>query len=112
MIIFGALKKHATGLETLDEEQSAAAFLLKADHDFKQTMIEINILGAFAAIAFIYDIRQNPCGLFFDEEKFRQSPGFANLRERDAPLWSVSKRRREVKFECTNKPESIHFIQI
>jgi hypothetical protein len=42
-VLFGALKKHATGLEILDEEQSATAFLLKVYHDFKQTMIEINL---------------------------------------------------------------------
>jgi hypothetical protein len=29
VVLFGAMKKHATGLETLDKEQSAAAFLLK-----------------------------------------------------------------------------------
>jgi hypothetical protein len=42
VVLFGALKKHATGLETLEEEQSAALFLLKLYHDFKQTMIEVN----------------------------------------------------------------------
>jgi hypothetical protein len=42
VVLFGALKKHATGLKSLDEEQSAAAFLLKVYHDFKQTMIEVN----------------------------------------------------------------------
>jgi hypothetical protein len=43
VVLFGALKKHATGLKFLDEEQSAAAFLFKVYHDFKQTMIEVNI---------------------------------------------------------------------
>jgi hypothetical protein len=43
VILFDALKKHATGLKSLDEEQPAAAFLLKAYHEFKQTMIEVNI---------------------------------------------------------------------
>jgi hypothetical protein len=28
-ILFGALKKYATGLSKLDEEQSAAAFIIK-----------------------------------------------------------------------------------
>jgi hypothetical protein len=42
VVIFGALMKHATGLETLDDEQSAAAFLLKVYHNFKQTIIEVN----------------------------------------------------------------------
>jgi hypothetical protein len=68
---FGALKKHATGLETLDEEQPASAFLLKVYHDFKQIVIEVNIWGVFATIGFTYDIKQNPYGLLFDEEKFR-----------------------------------------
>jgi hypothetical protein len=43
VILFGALKKRATGLETLDEEQPAAEFLLSVYYDFKQTMIEVNI---------------------------------------------------------------------
>jgi hypothetical protein len=61
-------------------------------------MIEVNIWGAFAAIGFSYDIAQNPYGLFFDEERLRQSPGFVELWERDMPLDSLSKRRREAKF--------------
>jgi hypothetical protein len=99
------MKKQATGPETLDEEQPAAAFLLKVYHDFKQTMIEVNIWGAFAAIWFSYDIAQNPYGLLFDEEKLRQSPGFAELWERDTPLESLSKHRREVKSGWINEPE-------
>jgi hypothetical protein len=35
VMLFGALKKHATDLKTLDEEQPATAFLLKVYHDFK-----------------------------------------------------------------------------
>jgi hypothetical protein len=42
IILFGPLRKHATGLKSLDEEQSAAAFLLKVYYDFKQTTIEAN----------------------------------------------------------------------
>jgi hypothetical protein len=30
VVLFGTLKKHATGLDTLDEESWAIAFLLKA----------------------------------------------------------------------------------
>jgi hypothetical protein len=89
----------------LDEEQPAAAFLLKMYHDFKQTIIEANIWGAFAAIGFSYDIAQNPYGLLFDEGKLRQSPGFVELWERDTPLESLSKRRREAKFGWINEPE-------
>jgi hypothetical protein len=35
MVLFSALKKHATGLDTLDEESRATAFLLKVYRDFK-----------------------------------------------------------------------------
>jgi hypothetical protein len=45
VVIFGALKKHANGLKMFDEEQPAAAFLLRVYRDFKQTMIEVNIWG-------------------------------------------------------------------
>jgi hypothetical protein len=35
MVLFGTLKKHATGVSTLDEEQPAAAFIIMVYHDFK-----------------------------------------------------------------------------
>jgi hypothetical protein len=69
LVLFSTLKKHATGLETLDEEQPAAVFLLMVYHEFKQTKVEINIWGAFAAIIFIYDIEKASYGLFFDAQK-------------------------------------------
>jgi hypothetical protein len=47
MVLFSALKKHATGLSALDEEQSAAAFIIKVFQDFKQTMMEVSIWCAF-----------------------------------------------------------------
>jgi hypothetical protein len=91
-VLFGALKKHGIGLETLDEESRAAAFLLKVYRDFKQTMVEVNIWGVFAVIGFVHDIDQIQYGLFSDEEKFRQGPGFVELWERNTPLDSLLKR--------------------
>jgi hypothetical protein len=89
----------------LDEEQPAAAFLLKAYHEFKQTMIEVNIWGSFAAIEFTYDIRQSPYGLLFDEENLWWGPGFIELWDCDTPLESLSKHRRAAKFGLINKSE-------
>jgi hypothetical protein len=83
LLLFGALKKHATRLSTLDQAQSAAAFIIKVYHDFKQTMVKINIEGVFSSIGFIHDIDQNLHRLLFDEEKFRQSAGFLELWERN-----------------------------
>jgi hypothetical protein len=79
LVLFGALKKRSTRLSTLDEEQQAAAFIIKVYHDFKQTMVEVNIWGAFSAIGFSYDVSHEPYELLFDEEKFRQSGGFLDL---------------------------------
>jgi hypothetical protein len=35
IVLLFALEKHATDLSTLDEEHSAAAFIIKVSHDFK-----------------------------------------------------------------------------
>jgi hypothetical protein len=91
VVLFGALKKHATGLSTLDEEQPAAAFIIKVYQDFKQMIAEVNIWNAFSSIELTHDIDQNPYGLLFDEKNFRQNPGFFELCERSAPLESLSK---------------------
>jgi hypothetical protein len=54
LMLFGALKKHAPDLSTLDEEQPAAAFIIKVSHDFRKTMVEVNIWGAFSSIGFTH----------------------------------------------------------
>jgi hypothetical protein len=99
MVLFGALKKHHTGLGTLDEEQPAATFLLRVYRNFKQMIVEVNIWGAFAIIGFTHDMDQILYEVLFDKEKFQQSPGFVELWGRNVPLESLSKRWREAKFE-------------
>jgi hypothetical protein len=105
LVLFGALKKHATALQLFDEESDTVAFILKLYHDFKQTMVEVNIWSAFEAIGLTHDITQTPYGLAFDEEKFRRSRGFVELWNRDTPLESLSRRRQMAKFGWINKPE-------
>jgi heptaprenylglyceryl phosphate synthase len=60
VVLVGALKNPANGLKMFDQEQSAAACLLKVYHDFKQTMIYVNISKTFAVIRFTHDIEQSP----------------------------------------------------
>jgi hypothetical protein len=104
-VLFGALKKHAIGLRTLDEEQPTAAFIIKVYQDFKQMMMEVNIWGAFhPSGSLTHDIDQNLYGLLFDEEKFRQSPGFLELWERNVSLERLSKRKQQAIFVWINKP--------
>jgi hypothetical protein len=101
--LFGILK-NSIGLRTFERGQPAA-FILNAYHDFKETIAEVNTWNAFAVIEFTHDIEQSPYRLLFDEEKFRQSRGFAELWERDMALKSLSKRLRESKFAWINKPD-------
>jgi hypothetical protein len=105
VVLSDALKKHAPGLKILNEESGTIAFILKLYHDFKQTMVEVNIWGAFSSIGFTHDITQDPYGLLFNDEKFRQSRGFIQLWNRDTPLESLSTRRQQTKFQWINKPE-------
>jgi hypothetical protein len=96
-VLFGVLKKHATGLTQLREEHTPAAFIIKVYHHFKQMTIEGNVCEAFRATGFACHINQIPAGLFFDKEKFRQSPGFVELREHDIPLENLSRQQREAR---------------
>jgi hypothetical protein len=105
VVLFGAMKKRASGLEMWNEEADTAAFIIRLYHDFKQTMVEVNIWGAFSAIGFSYDISESPYSLLFDEEKFRQSRRFMEFWAHDEPLESLSTRRRQIKFGWINKPE-------
>jgi hypothetical protein len=110
--LFGSLRKHANGLKMFDEEQPAGAFLLRVYRDFKQTIIELHIWEAFAAIGFTPDIEQSPCGLLLDEQKRRQSPGLMELWENDRSLESLSKRRQNAKLGWINESEKIDLIHI
>jgi hypothetical protein len=56
VVLFGVLKKYATGLKKLDEESWAIAFILKVYRNFKETMVEVNIWKAFAIIELTHDI--------------------------------------------------------
>jgi hypothetical protein len=74
-------------------------------HDFRQTMVEPNIWGAFRALGFEFDTRGEPYRLLFDEEKLRESTGFRELWSIDFPLDQLSVRRRNTKFGWINQPE-------
>jgi hypothetical protein len=63
VVLFGALKKHAIGLEVLNEDSETVVFILKLYYDFKQAMVEINIWRVLSAIGFTHDITHDPYGL-------------------------------------------------
>jgi hypothetical protein len=47
VVLFDALKKRTSRLEMWNAESGIVAFIIKLYHDFKQTMVKVNIRGAF-----------------------------------------------------------------
>jgi hypothetical protein len=68
-------------------------------------MVEVNISGVFAAIGLAHDITQAPYALILDEEQFRRSPDFLELRQDDVPFENLSSRRQQVRFGWIKEPE-------
>jgi hypothetical protein len=82
---------------------------MKVYHDFKQTMADLNIWGAFQAIGFEFefDTEAEPCQLSFNKEKLKQSEGFRESWLIDFPLDQLSSRRQKqnTRFSWINKQE-------
>jgi hypothetical protein len=93
---FGVLKRRLGYKLPFEDEKEAMKFIMKGYRDFKQTMVELNIWGAFRAIGFEFefDTEAEPYRLLFNEEKLRQSAGFRELWLIDFPLDQLSSRRQ------------------
>jgi hypothetical protein len=88
-----------------DDDDAAATYIMKGYHDFRQTMVQPSIWGAFRARGLEFDMRREPRGLLFDEGKLRGSAGFQELWFVDFLLDQLSGRRRIAWFGRINKPE-------
>jgi hypothetical protein len=96
--LFGVLKRQRRYELPFGDEKATVQFFMKVYHNFKQTMVEPNIWGAFQALGFEFDTRSEPYRLLFNEEKLRESTGFRELWSIDFPLDQLSVRRRNTKF--------------
>jgi hypothetical protein len=65
---------------------------MKVSHDFRQTMVPLNVWGAFHALGLDLDTRSEPYWLLFDQEKWRGSAGFREQSTADVPLNQSSSR--------------------
>jgi hypothetical protein len=85
---------------------------MNVSRDFKQTMVEPNIWGAFRAIGFEFEFNSEaePYRLLFSEEKLRQSEGFRELCSIDFPVDQLSRQRQRqrqnARFDWINKQEA------
>jgi hypothetical protein len=94
--LFGVLKRRLGYKLLFEDEKQTVRFIMKGYHDFKQTMVEPDIWGAFRAIGceFEFDTEAEPYRLLFNEEKLRQSEDFRELWSIDLPLDQLSSRRQ------------------
>jgi hypothetical protein len=73
LTVFGVLKRRLGYKWPLEDEKETVKLIMKVYRDFKQTMVESNIWGAFRAIRFEFefDTEAEPYRLLFNEEKVR-----------------------------------------
>jgi hypothetical protein len=105
--LFGVLKRRPRDEVRFEDEKATVKFIMKRDHDIKQTTVEPNIWGAFQALGFEFefDTTSEPYRLIFNEEKLRESAGFRELWSIDFPLDQLSTRRRAARFAWIHQPE-------
>jgi hypothetical protein len=58
--LFGVLKRRLGYELPFEDEKETVSFIMKVYHDFKQTMVEPNICGAFRTIGFEFDTEAEP----------------------------------------------------
>jgi hypothetical protein len=63
-------------------------------HDFKLTVVEVNIWRAFKGMEFYYDISPDPYALLFDAEKFRSGKRLKQIWAIGFPAEHLVKRLR------------------
>jgi hypothetical protein len=78
LTLFGVPKRHPSYELPFDDDNARVKFIMNVYHDFRQTIIQSNIWGAFRALGleFDFDMRSEPYGLLFDEEKLRETAVF------------------------------------
>jgi hypothetical protein len=109
--LFGVLKRRLAYELSFEDEKETVKFTMKVSRDFKQTMVEPNIWGAFQVIGFEFefDTQAEPYRFLFNEEKLKQSEGFRELGRIGFPLDQLSssrqRQKQNAKFNWINKQE-------
>lgn len=103
--LFGLFKRQREYLLPFDTENRTAKFIFKTYKDFRSTMIDTNIWGAFRGIGLTFHNIEGTQRVLFNEITLRESPGFQELWRINYPPEQLSVRRRNAKFGWINKPE-------
>ena len=103
--LFGVLKQREKYHLPFDEDSGTVHFISKVYHDFRSTMTDANIWGAFRGIGITYEMVNGVQRVSFSEMKLRESVGFRELWDIDFPLEGLSVRRQRSKFGWINRPQ-------
>jgi hypothetical protein len=60
LTLFGLLKRRPRYELPFENDKSTAKFILRVYHDFRQTMVPLNIWGVFQALGLNFDRRTEP----------------------------------------------------
>jgi hypothetical protein len=91
VVLFGALKKRASGLEMWNKESDTAAFILRLYHDFKQTMVEMNMSATFQPLGSLMTLPKIRIHCFSTRKSSDKVAGSWNSRCVTRP-WRVCRR--------------------
>ena len=105
LTLFGVLKRHGQYQLPFNNENRTADFIFKTYKDFRLTMIDTNIWGAFRGIGLSFHDIDDVRRVLFDEITLRESRGFKELWMIDYPPDKLSLRRRNAKFGWINKQD-------
>jgi hypothetical protein len=85
--LFGVFKRRPRYNLPFEDAKASGKFRMNGCHDFKRTMVELNIWGAVQALGFDFEFDQTsePYRLLFNEENLRNSAGFRELWSIDFP---------------------------
>jgi hypothetical protein len=107
LAVFGILERRGQYQLPLQDHAGSPRFINKMshDHDFRMTMNEPNIWGAFRGIGVKYSVVDGVQRVSFDEMTVRDSHGLKELWNIDFRLAKLSPRLQSCKFGWINEPE-------
>jgi hypothetical protein len=80
LALFGVLKRHSQYQLSFDDEKRRARFIERPYHDFRLTMMNMNIWRGFQEIELTFVITGAVQRVLLNDMKVRESRGFKELR--------------------------------
>jgi hypothetical protein len=105
LALFGALKRRSQYQLSFDDEKRRARFIERPYHDFRLTMIDMNIWRGFQEIELTFVMTDAVQRVVLNDMKMRESRGFKELRASGFSPADVSARLRRPRFELVNKTQ-------